>query len=142
MSRSAVQRRAVRRAARTRCQAVELAEFSLLSEEVIDLSARGMLVECERQARVGAEVQVSFRAPGRDELWFDAEAVVARVVAGQRWDDDGLAAGLEFTYFEKSARHELIERLMGYPPPLPKFRDRHFGLSNIPCVPRGLFTGY
>lgn len=125
MSRTTAQRRAVRRAARTRCQVVELAGFSLLSEQVIDLSARGMLVECSRKARVGEELQVSFRAPGwhaGEELWFDAEAVVARVVAGQRWCDDGLGAGIEFTYFEKSCRHELLKRLAGYPAPLPKHR--------------------
>lgn len=145
MSRTTAQRRAVRRAAPTRCQVVELAGFSLLGEQVIDLSARGMLVECTRTARVGDELQVSFRVPGQSEqaepeLWFDAEAVVARVVAGQRWCDDGLGAGIEFTYFEKSCRHELLARLVGYPLPLPKVRGpwvvqgtRRAGL------PRGLF---
>jgi len=142
MSRTTAQRRAVRRAARTRCQVVELAGFSLLGEQVIDLSARGMLVECTRKARVGEELQVSFRVPGpaNDELWFDAEAVVARVVAGQRWCDDGLGAGIEFTYFEKSCRHELLSRLVGYPLPLPKFRGAWAvqRLRNA-SVPRGLF---
>jgi len=142
MSRTTAQRRAVRRAAPTRCQVVELAGFSLLGEQVIDLSARGMLVECTRKARVGDEVQVSFRVPGpaNDELWFDAEAVVARVVAGQRWCDDGLGAGIEFTYFEKSCRHELLSRLVGYPLPLPKIRGAWAveRLRNA-NVPRGLF---
>ena len=142
MSRTTAQRRAVRRAAPTRCQVVELAGFSLLGEQVIDLSARGMLVECTRKARVGDEVQVSFRVPGpaNDELWFDAEAVVARVVAGQRWCDDGLGVGIEFTYFEKSCRHELLSRLVGYPLPLPKNRGAWVveRLRNT-SVPRGLF---
>jgi len=141
MSRTTAQRRAVRRAAPTRCQVVELAGFSLLGEQVIDLSARGMLVECTRKARVGDEVQVSFRVPGpaNDELWFDAEAVVARVVAGQRWCDDGLGAGIEFTYFEKSCRHELLSRLVGYPLPLPKIRGAWASTISTAGVPRGLF---
>lgn len=151
MSRTTVQRRAVRRAARTRCQVVELAGFSLLSEQVVDLSARGMLIACTRPTRVGAELQVSFRVPGQSEqaspeLWFDAEAVVARVVAGQRWSDEGLGAGIEFTYFEKSSRHELLARLVGYPQPSPKFRDPDSVRTGLgwkkPSVPRGLFSVY
>ena len=129
MLQTAVQRRAVRRAVRSRCQAVDVAGFQLLGERVLDLSPRGMLIECRRQTRVGDEVLVSFCAPGVDELWFDAEAVVARVVAGQRCCDTGYGAGLEFTYFENSCRHELLSRLAGYPPPVPRRRVRE---------PRGL----
>lgn len=142
MSRETVQRRAVRRAAQTRCQAVELAGFSLLSEQVIDLSARGMLVGCDRRLRVGDEVQVSFRAPSHspyEELWFDAEAVVARVIAGQRWSDEGFGAGLEFTYFEKSSRYELTARLAHLPLPAPKFRDPAALLAKNANIPRGVF---
>ena len=83
-----------------------------------------MLIACERETLVGDELLVSFRAPGREELWFDAEAVVARVIAGQRSNDNGYSAGLEFTYFEKCARHELLSRLAGFPPPVPKRRLR------------------
>ena len=142
MSRDTVQRRAVRRSAQIRCQAVELAGFSLLSEHVIDLSARGMLVGCDRCLRVGEEVQVSFRAPCHnpfEELWFDAEAVVARVVAGQRWSDDGFGAGLEFTYFEKSCRYELTSRLEHLPQPVPRFRDPAGLLAKNSSIPRGVF---
>lgn len=140
MSRATVQRRAVRRAAPTRCQVVELNEFSLLSEQVLDLSARGMLVACTRKPQVGDALQVSFRAPGPNVLWFDAEARIARVVAGQRWCDDGLAAGIEFTYFEKSCRHELMRRLVGFPLPLPKLRGA-WALAGArkAAIPRGLF---
>lgn len=124
MLQTAVQRRAVRRAVQTRCQAVDVAGFQLLGERVLDLSPRGMLIDCRRSTAVGDEVLVSFRAPGAEELWFDAEAVVARVVAGQRCGDSGYGAGLEFTYFEKSCRHELLSRLAGYPPPVPRRRTR------------------
>lgn len=123
----AMQRRAMRRAVRTRCQVVGVSEFQLLGERVLDLSPRGMLVACERSARLGDDLLVSFRTPGREELWFDAEAVVARVVAGQRANDTEYAAGLEFTYFQKSDRHELLARLAGFPPPVP--RPRLSGVS-------------
>lgn len=131
MLQTAVQRRAVRRAVQTRCQAVELAGFHLLGERVLDLSPRGMLISCQRTTRVGNQLLLSFRAPGLEELWFDAEAVVARVVAGQRSCDVGYGAGLEFTYFEKCARHELLSRLAGFPPPMPRRRVRE---AQLPLV--------
>src|SRR5690348_15508192 len=98
----AMQRRAMRRAVRTRCQVVGASEVRWLGDRVLDLSPRGMLVVCERSTRAGDDVLVSFRAPGREDLWFDAEAIVARVVAGQRANDTEYGAGLEFTYFQKS----------------------------------------
>jgi hypothetical protein len=101
-----------------------MSEFRLLAERVVDLSPRGMLVACEMAAQVGDRVTVSFRVPGPDDLWFNAEAVVARVVGGQRCDDEGYGAGLEFTYFEKRCRQELLSRLAGFPPPVPKRQPR------------------
>jgi hypothetical protein len=125
MLQTAIQRRAVRRAVRTSCQVVGMQEFELFSDRVVDLSPRGMLVACDRLTRMGDDMLVSFRAPGRgDDLWFDAEATVARIVSGQRWGDVGYCAGLDFTYFEKLARQELLARLAGYPPPIPRRRLR------------------
>lgn len=120
MLRTVVQRRAVRRALRTSCQAVNMTEFRVLAERVVDLSPRGMLVTCDSPAHVGDQIKVSFRVPGRDERWFHAEASVARVIAGQRYGDEGYGAGLEFTYLEESCRRELLLRLAGYPPPVPR----------------------
>jgi len=119
-----VQRRAVRRAVRTSCQAVEMDAFRLFGERVLDLSPRGMLVRCDGDARVGDSVIVSFQTPGLDCLWLEAEAEVARIVQGYRTGDRGPSAGLTFTYFEKSARNELLSRLAGLPPPVPQRRLR------------------
>jgi hypothetical protein len=119
-----VQRRAVRRAVQTECQAVGLTEFKLFGSRVLDLSPRGMLVHCEQPVASGDDVVVSFKAPGEGGLWLDAEAVVARLVQGQRSADRGVCVGLDFTYFEKSARHELLARLAGLPPPIPQRRLR------------------
>jgi PilZ domain len=124
MQLSTFHRRAVRRAVRTRCHAVELSEFQLLGDRVLDLSPRGMLVACDDKARVGDDVMVSFRAPGTDGLWLDAEATVARVIEGFRPGDPGYCVGLDFTYFEKSSRNELLTRLVGFPPPIPQRRLR------------------
>lgn len=117
-------RRAVRRAARTRCQAVGVEGFRLLGERALDLSPRGMLVASDAPAELGERVIVSFRAPGSDALWMDAEAELARIVQGFRPDDPGYCIGLDFTYFERSSRHELLTRLAGVPPPIPSRRMR------------------
>jgi hypothetical protein len=124
MLQTTVRRRAVRRAVQTRCQVVGVDEFRLLGERVVDLSPRGMLVACDVPTRIGDDMLVSFKVPGRDELWLDAEAVVARIIEGQRWGDAGYCAGLDFTYFEKTSRHELLAQLAGYPPPVPRRRLR------------------
>jgi hypothetical protein len=115
-------RRAVRRATRTECEAVSVDGFELLGERALDLSPQGLLLACDAPAALGEQVVVSFRAPGRHPIWFDAEAEVARIVHGFRHGDPGYCAGLRFTYFERSARFELLSRLAGHPPPIPQRR--------------------
>ncbi len=117
-------RRAVRRAVRSRCHAVASREFSLLGERMLDLSPRGMLIACDGPAQIGDDVVVSFRAPGLDGPWLDAEATVARIIEGLRPGDPGYCIGLDFTYFEKCSRDELLTRLAGLPPPVPQRRLR------------------
>ena len=146
-------RRAVRRAVRTRCQAVATRDFSLVGERVMDLSPRGMLVACDAPARVGDDIVVSFLTPGRETLWLEAEAQVSRVVHGLREGDPGFCLALDFTYFEKSARNELLCRLAGHPPPIPQRRGRELSRKNdlmelsvlvrpiIPIMPRGFHLG-
>jgi hypothetical protein len=112
-------RRAVRRAARTRCHAVSAQGFELLGERALDLSPRGMLVACDAPAALGEEVFVSFVTPGPEPLWLDAEAEIARIVHGFRQSDPGYCIGLRFTHFERRDRAELLARLSGYPPPVP-----------------------
>jgi len=117
-------RRAVRRATRTLCHAVGLEGFRLLGERALDLSPRGMLIACDGPVQLGEEVVVSFRAPGEDGLWMDAEGEVARVIEGLRPGDPGYCMGIDFTYFERSTRIELLSRLAGTPPPVPQRRLR------------------
>jgi hypothetical protein len=83
-----------------------------------------MLVASDAPVELGERVIVSFRAPGSDQLWMDAEAELARVIQGYRPDDPGYCIGLDFTYFERSSREELLTRLAGVPPPVPSRRLR------------------
>lgn len=116
------QRRAVRRATRTRCHAVSSEAFELLGERVLDLSPEGLLLACDVPAALGEGLVVSFQTPGPDPIWMDAEAEIARIVYGFRRGDPGYCAGLRFTYFERAARGELLARLAGTPPPVPARR--------------------
>jgi hypothetical protein len=118
------QRRAVRRATRTRCHAVGEQGFELLGELALDLSPRGMLVACDAPAALGEPVLVSLLTPGADPVWLDAEAEVARIVYGFRRGDRGYCIGLRFKYLERLARMELLARLSGMPPPIPQRRPR------------------
>ncbi|HEX7476290.1 MAG TPA: PilZ domain-containing protein [Polyangiales bacterium] len=124
MLESTFNRRAVRRAVRTHCHAVGMQEFRLLGDRTLDLSPRGMLIACDGPTRLGDEVVVSFKAPGMDAPWLDAEARVARIIEGLRPGDPGYCVGLDFTYFEKCSRDELLTRLAGLPPPVPLRRLR------------------
>ena len=113
-------RRTVRRAVPTMCDAVALDGFRSLGKRVVDLSHRGMLIVGTGPAKVGEEVIVSFAAPYMVNRWFDAEAIVTRVVHGRRPTDVGYAIGLFFTTIDAEVRSELLTRLAGLPPPVPQ----------------------
>jgi hypothetical protein len=138
ISSSESKRRAVRRATKTSCQVVSTIGFELLGERALDLSPNGLLLACDAPAAVGEELVISFQTPGRDPIWLDAEAEVARIVYGYRHGDPGYCAGLRFTYIERSARGELLARLAGFPPPIPRRRlaseRMRGGEYGSPCV--------
>lgn len=94
-------------------------DFRLLGTEVLDLSPHGMLIRGEDSADIGEEVILSFRAPGGDE-WFDAVARVARILHGDRDEDDGYQLGLEFTEISLETRFRLRLYLRDIPPPVPQ----------------------
>jgi hypothetical protein len=83
-----------------------------------------MLVACDAPAALGEPVLVSLLTPGREPVWLDAEAEVARIVHGYRAGDPGYCIGLRFKYFERLSRIELLSRLAGMPPPIPQRRPR------------------
>ncbi|MDH5676378.1 MAG: PilZ domain-containing protein [Myxococcales bacterium] len=115
-------RRAVRRAIKTSCEVVGLTDLRPLAERVLDLSPRGMRVASDEGVALGDEVLVAFRAPGEDGLWLDAEAEVCRIEQGFRDGDAGYCVGLRFTHFGRAERAELLTRLSGIAPPIPRRR--------------------
>jgi hypothetical protein len=131
--------------------------YRLLGQRVLDLSPRGMLVASQQQIDPGDEVFVTFQAPG-DGLWMQAEAEVTRIVRGNRSSDTGPCVGLRFKDMEGSRRGELLSRLAGIPPTIPRrplrfsFRARgNLSATGIPLVrarrvirtvPRGVWSVY
>ena len=114
-------RRSLRRSFRARCQAVRLDGFRLFGDHILDLSPRGALVSSDGSAHPGDEVVLSFQAPAGGP-WIDVVGEVARVVWDRRSEDLGLCAGVHFAELDREARHELLVRLAGFPPPVPARR--------------------
>lgn len=118
----AQQRQAIRRAVQIPCQVVRERDFKLIGARTLDLSPEGMLVKSEADVRPDEKLIVSFKLTAFN-LWFDTEAVVARVVAGRRPGDRGRCLGVSFRGLDAIARHILRGNLRKVPPPVPR-RER------------------
>ncbi|MBN1652449.1 MAG: PilZ domain-containing protein [Deltaproteobacteria bacterium] len=112
-------RRAIRRAVFAPCVAVATSGYRLIGHRVLDLSPRGMLVTCGTEVQIGDDVFVSFRPPG-DGKWMNAKAEVSRIVLGSRPWDVGPCVGLVLKDLDYSERGELLTRLAGIPPTVPR----------------------
>ena len=111
-------RRAFRRFVRLDCQIVRERDFRLVADLALDLSTLGMLVRAKVPVLTGEEVVVSFKPP-RSNQWFDAVAIVARVLHGRRPGDAGTCLGLEFLDVAAEQEALLFEQLRGMSPPEP-----------------------
>jgi PilZ domain-containing protein len=105
-------RRAFRRFARLDCQVVREHDFRLVADLALDLSTHGMLVRARERVLSGEELIVSFKLPRIDE-WFDAQALVARVLHGRRPGDYGVCLGLEFYGVSLEDQERLFAQLRG-----------------------------
>lgn len=111
-------RRTLRRAYRGECHAVSLDRYSVIGEEVLDLSPRGMLLAADNEeATLGETLAIRVNLPFGGEL--NLEGRVARIVHGRRDTDRRTGLGVEFTRLPMAARHELLVQLAGTPPPVP-----------------------
>ncbi len=138
---------AVRRAVIRPCLAVVTDGYKLLSQRILDLSPRGMLVwgspttgaetaagattgaesstsgsgpwSAAPDLKLGDEVFVTFKAPG-DGLWMNVETEVTRIIRGARRSDLGPCIGLRFKDLNGSRRSDLVARLTGIPPTIPQ----------------------
>ncbi len=114
------ERREVRRAVRIKCQVVREKDFTLVSEDAIDVSPDGMLVATDvGDLEPGESVLVTFRATALD-IWFDTEATVRRIVRGRRAGDRDRGVGLEFSTLPRVKRFILRGHLRRVPPPVPR----------------------
>jgi len=111
-------RRAFRRFVRLDCQVVRERDFRLVGDLVLDLSTNGMLVRATSRVLTGEEVIVSFRPPHSND-WFDAEAIVTRVLHGRRPGDVGPSIGLQFLGVSLDDERLLFTHLRGMSAPEP-----------------------
>jgi hypothetical protein len=109
--------RSPRHVLRTPCQIVRLRDFRLIADRVENFSAGGLLVSPAEPVLTGEEVLISLRFPQTDE-WFDATAVVSRVVHGRRPGEWSRRLGLEFHELDLEGKC-LIERQLRLTPPAP-----------------------
>jgi hypothetical protein len=84
----------IRRTVETACEVVRARDYALLGTSVVDLSARGMLLQTEKPVMTGEELLVLFRGPSGD--WYDYDATVARVLHARRRGDARRAIGIAF----------------------------------------------
>lgn len=117
------ERRTLRRAAAVDCQVVRERDFRLIGRRGVDLSPLGMQVVADEPVLTGEPLLVAFRLPDTDH-WFDAEAIVARVMHGRRPGDPGRCLGLEFETLDGTLQRFLRCALQKIPPPLPMREPR------------------
>lgn len=108
------QRAILRRDLRTPCEVVREHDFRLVGSQIIDLSARGMLIESDHRLLTGEEVIVSFRGPS-SRRWYDCTGTVARVVHGRRRRDRKRAVGVHFETLDVWSELLLCEELRDAP---------------------------
>ncbi len=128
-------RREVRRSVKLTCQVVREKDFTLVSDQAVDLSPDGMLVLSDRDLSPGENVFVTFRATSLG-LWFDTEARVARVVNGRRRGDRGRAIGLSFSTLDRVKRLILRGHLRRVPPPVPRRAQRIDWTATVRSISR------
>ncbi|HSC87042.1 MAG TPA: PilZ domain-containing protein [Polyangiaceae bacterium] len=115
------QRRPGRHAVRGTCQIVRESDFRLVADRIENLSSWGMLVGPADPVTTGERVYVSFQLPGTTE-WFDAMAVVTRVVHGRRPREITRKLGLEFVELSHFDQYRLRKALRAAPPAPPGSR--------------------
>jgi hypothetical protein len=116
----------VRRTVETACEVVRARDYGLLGTSVVDLSARGMLLETEKPVITGEEVLVLFRGPSGD--WYDYDATVARVLHARRRGDARRAIGIAFQALDPWREILLCDSLKRAPV-APRASARHVDMS-------------
>jgi hypothetical protein len=104
----------LRRSVATSCEVVRERDFRLVGKQVMDLSAKGMLVESEIPLLTGEELIVTFQGP-TSSRWYDCTATVARVVHGRRRRDRSRAVGIAFETLDVLSELLLCEELRDVP---------------------------
>jgi hypothetical protein len=121
-----------RRLLRQRCQVIRERDFSLIADQVVDLSATGALVMPADPVLTGERLILSFQLP-HSLYWVDTEALVTRVLHGRRPGEYTRGVALELDGLSGLSRF-MLERALKYMPPAPP-RYRPGRRDNSALVP-------
>jgi hypothetical protein len=103
----------LRRTVEIPCEVVRARDYSLVGTQVVDVSAKGILLESDATVLTGDELLVLFRSPWGD--WYDCDATVARVLHGRRRWDDVRGIGIAFEPLDPWREVMLCESLRNAP---------------------------
>jgi hypothetical protein len=113
----ATHHRMPRRLVRAVCQVVRERDFTLVADQVVDLSPGGALVMPADPVLTGERVILSFKLPFFSN-YIDAEGTVARVVHGRRPGEHSRGLAIRFDHVAGLDQY-LLERTLRYLPPAP-----------------------
>ena len=103
----------LRRSVEIPCEVVRARDYAVVARSVVDVSARGMLVESDTPVLTGEDLLVLFRSPWGD--WYDCDATVARILHGRRRWDDMRGIGIAFERLDPWREIMLCESLRKAP---------------------------
>jgi hypothetical protein len=132
-----MRRTALRHAVRIACQVVRERDFTLVADEIMDLSADGMRVGPSDPVLTGERLIATFQLP-TDGYWIDVEATVSRVLHGRRPGEITRSLGLIFDHIPGFSQFLLERALKSIPVAPPNGRSGRRAVRIIPALFRPL----
>jgi len=115
------QRQTMRAGVCVRGEVVSDPAFTLVSNDIVDVSQTGIFARCASSSGIelGTLVIVALQVP-RSRHWIDAEGTISRITWGRRQSDAGCGVGIVFHNISAVDQAILSAALRALPPPPPR----------------------